>query len=176
MINKRGDVIASAVTNLDLHDISRAARTFGVKSFYVVTPLLDQIELVERLLSHWRSGAGADYNPDRREALELIRTVEDLQEAQEEIAAGFGRGLTPRTVVTTARAASKTISFRRLRELIFDGAPWLFLFGTAWGLAEAVIRDADYTLESIEGISGYNHLSVRSAVSIVLDRLVGRRT
>ena len=42
-------MIASAVTNLDLHDIARAARTYAVDGVYVVTPLEDQRALVERL-------------------------------------------------------------------------------------------------------------------------------
>ena len=48
--NRQRQVIVSAVTNLDIHDIARAALTYGVKSFYVVTPLQDQQKLVKRLL------------------------------------------------------------------------------------------------------------------------------
>ena len=63
VVNKRGETIASAVTNLDLHDISRTAKTYGLKSFYVVSPLKDQKTLVQRIISHWTTGAGAVYNP-----------------------------------------------------------------------------------------------------------------
>ncbi len=52
MVNKKGEIIASAVTNLDLHDIARAARTFGVGRFFVVTPLADQKRLVEKIVAH----------------------------------------------------------------------------------------------------------------------------
>ena len=45
VVNKRGEIIASALTNLDLHDIARVARTYGVKGYYVITPLEDQREL-----------------------------------------------------------------------------------------------------------------------------------
>ena len=48
--NKNGEVIASAVTNLDLHDMARSARTYGVKGFYVVTPLEDQKALAAQLM------------------------------------------------------------------------------------------------------------------------------
>ena len=50
VVNKNGDIITSAVTNLDLHDISRAARTYGVRSFFVVTPLEDQKALVKKIV------------------------------------------------------------------------------------------------------------------------------
>ena len=30
VVNRRGEVIVSALINLDLHDIARAAKTFGV--------------------------------------------------------------------------------------------------------------------------------------------------
>jgi hypothetical protein len=66
VVNKNGDIIASAVTNLDLHDISRAAKTYGVRSFYVVTPLADQKTLIDRIVSHWVKGTGSKYNPKRR--------------------------------------------------------------------------------------------------------------
>ena len=49
----------------------------------------------------------------------------------------------------------------------------LLLFGTAHGLAPELSETADYTLPPIESTTGYNHLSVRSAVSIILDRLLG---
>jgi hypothetical protein len=51
--------------------------------------------------------------------------------------------------------------------------PHLLVFGTAWGLAEAFISEADYILEPITGSPDYNHLSVRTAAGIILDRLLG---
>ena len=35
------------------------------------------------------------------------------------------------------------------------------------------MQDCDYILEPVQAGSDYNHLSVRSAVSIILDRLLG---
>ena len=87
VISKNGEVIASAVTNLDLHDISRAARTYGARSLYIVTPLQDQLELVDKIVSHWVSGTGAAYNPQRREALSIIRTKETFAGVLDEIEA-----------------------------------------------------------------------------------------
>ena len=70
--NKNHERIASAITTFDLHDLSRLAKTYGVKRLYVITPLEDQQELADRVIQHWTTGYGATYNPNRREALELI--------------------------------------------------------------------------------------------------------
>ena len=86
VMNKNGDVIESAITNLDLHDISRAAKTYGVNGYYVATRLADQVELARRIIGHWTHGAGADYNPARRSALELIRIAESLEDIVQHIA------------------------------------------------------------------------------------------
>jgi hypothetical protein len=48
------------------------------------------------------------------------------------------------------------------------------MLGTGFGLAPAVRERADLALEAIRGIGDYNHLSVRAAASIILDRLRGR--
>jgi hypothetical protein len=173
VVNKSGDVIAAAVTNLDLHDISRAARTYAVGSFYVVTPLADQRQLVERVIDHWIRGAGAAYNPKRRQALELIRIKETLEGVVEDIRIGSD-GAPPKTIVTSARNSRSTISYGKLRRLLQEDRPYLLIFGTAWGLAQSVISGADYMLEPVMGKEDYNHLSVRSAAAIILDRLLGR--
>ena len=172
VVNKNGDVIASAVTNLDLHDIARAAKTYGVKGFFVATRLTDQIELTKRIVGHWTDGAGADYNPSRRKALELIRAKESIEDVVSHI--GDKEGIQPKTIATCARKFDTAISYERMRSLIGNGNPYLLVFGTAWGLAEETIRQADYILEPVAGNTDYNHLSVRSAASIILDRLVGR--
>ena len=172
VLNKRGETIASAVTNLDLHDIARAAKTFGVKTFYVVTPLEDQKDLVERIVSHWKTGAGALYNPKRKEALELIHVKDTLKDVLDHIHRK-GMGF-PKTVVTCARSFGRSIGFELFREMLKDGGSYLLVFGTAWGLSEEFINIADFILEPVIGNTDYNHLSVRSAASIILDRLLGR--
>jgi hypothetical protein len=173
VVNKRGDTIASAVTNLDLHDISRVARTYGARSFYVVTPLADQKILVERIISHWTNGAGAVYNPARRSALDLIKVKDSITDAVEEI--GRIEKVYPKTVATCARRYPSSIAFEEFRDILQRGQPYLLVFGTAWGLAEPFISEADYILEPISGRTDYNHLSVRSAAGIILDRLLGTR-
>jgi hypothetical protein len=51
----------------------------------------------------------------------------------------------------------------------------LLLFGTGWGLTEDVIARAHHRLPPIMGPGTYNHLSVRSAAAVILDRVCGRR-
>jgi hypothetical protein len=173
VVNKHGAIVASAVTNLDLHDIARAARTYGAGPFFVVTPLADQRGLIQRILAHWTEGSGGTYNPKRREALELIRLVGSIADARKAFADLVGR---PALVVATcARERPGAQSFRRLQRILAGGTPLLLLLGTAWGLADEVFVEADAVLEPLRGPVPYNHLSVRSAASIMLDRLVADR-
>ena len=174
VLNKNNDIIASAVTNLDLHDIARAAKTYGVKSFYVVTPLEDQIALVARIISHWISGAGSIYNPMRRKALELIRVRQTLEAVIDDIRNNSDDNEPPRTVVTSARAKRINLSFSGFAELLKKGDSYLLVFGTAWGLSQSIIDAADYILDPVKGNTNYNHLAVRSAAAIIFDRLLGQ--
>jgi len=171
VVDKRGDLITSAVTNLDLHDISRAVKVYGAKSYYVVTPLVDQQCLVLKIISHWTDGSGAVYNPARRSALEMIKvkgTIKDVVEDIKDL-----ENVHPKTVVTSARRYATSTGYKEFREILKSGHPHLLVFGTAWGLAEPFIAEADYTLEPIMGPTDYNHLSVRTAAGIILDRLLG---
>jgi hypothetical protein len=171
VVNKNGETIASALTNLDLHDISRAAKTYGLDAFLVVTPLEDQKDLVEKIISHWKTGIGAEYNPKRRSALELIRVYDSLPEALDRIAEK--EGCYPITIATCARKYPASISNEKLHGMLTSGKPHVLVLGTAWGLTEEFISKADYVLEPIVGKTGYNHLSVRSAAAIIFDRLLG---
>ncbi|MEA3429062.1 MAG: RNA methyltransferase [Thermodesulfobacteriota bacterium] len=171
VVNKNGSIIISAVTNLDLHDISRAAKTYGVQSLYVVTPMTDQKELVEKIVSHWLSGYGSTYNPERGKALELICIKDSLDDVIDHIRSK-GEG-SPEIVATCARDSQRSINCGKFREMLKSGRPYLLVFGTAWGLSKDFIAGADYILEPIKGNTGYNHLSVRSAAAIIFDRLMG---
>jgi hypothetical protein len=48
----------------------------------------------------------------------------------------------------------------------------LLLFGTGNGMAEDLLAACDYLLPPLRA-GGYNNLSVRAAVAIILDRLKG---
>ncbi|AJE04930.1 hypothetical protein GPICK_13145 [Geobacter pickeringii] len=172
--DKNRQVVTTAVTNLDIHDIARAARTFGLGRYYVVTPVAGQQMLAERIVMHWQDGWGAQYNPKRKSALELVRIVSTLDAAVSDLEAAFGRP--PKLVTTGARSRTETVSCGDLSELLRDERqPYLLVFGTGWGLTEEVTSRADMVLEPIQGPGDYNHLSVRSAVAIIMDRLFGMR-
>ncbi len=135
----------------------------------MVTPLEDQQILAERIVSHWTQGAGGDYNPKRREALMQIRIGATLEEAIQ--AVGRQEGHRPRTVATCARPRDRAIGFGRLRQEMQNNYPYVLLMGTAWGLAPDIIEAADYILAPIGNHATYNHLSVRCAAAIIMDRL-----
>ncbi len=170
VINKEGKTIVSSITNLDLHDIARVCRTYGIKRYFVVQPLLDQRKLVEEIIEYWQKGYGSVYNPDRQEAFKLMKVVPTLDIAMRECEEG-GR---PILVATEARRGWANLGFYQARELINSGQPILLLFGTAWGLSPKLLKECDYILEPIYGRDEYNHLSVRSAVAIIVDRLLGK--
>ena len=172
--DKNGQVVTTAITHMDLHDIARVGRTYGVRRFYVVTPVNALRDLAARLLAHWETDYGATYNWTRKEALAIVNLTEDLDRTIIDVEADAGT--TPLLLVTSARTRHPTLTYAALRRLVRDGEhPLLVLFGTGWGLTEAVIGRADHRLPPIMGIDGYNHLSVRTAAAIVLDRICGGR-
>lgn len=171
--NKNAQTIGSALTTIDLHDIARASITFGVRGFYVVTPYQDQADLAGKVIAHWTDGVGGQLNPDRKNALQLIRVSESLEETilliEEE------RKEPVVTIATSAKQAQASITTAQLKHKLEDKASHVLIFGTAWGLAEELIASCNYILDPISGGTNYNHLSVRSAVSIYLDRIINSR-
>jgi hypothetical protein len=74
--------------------------------------------------------------------------------------------------VTGANLEGDWLTCGKLREFLDSNRlPYLLIFGTGWGIAPEVVRNADYRLEPIRGTDDYNHLAVRSAVAIILDRI-----
>ena len=172
--DKNHQVVTTAVTNMDIHDISRSGRTYGVKGFYVVTPVKALQKLALKIIDHWETGYGSEYNVTRKQALEITRIADSLDDAIIEIERASGEK--PAIVVTSARPMEDRTSFTALRDMLNNKTrPFLIIFGTGWGLTETIISQADYVLEAIEGYTDYNHLSVRSAAAIILDRLMGRQ-
>lgn len=172
MYNKRMDVVTTSVTNLDLHDIARVSRTYNVEGFYVVHPSLNQQNLIKEILSYWQEGYGGTYNADRKEAFKILRLMDTLQEVLQDIARETGQKVI--TVATDARTYPNTITYQQLKTEIFaEENVYLLLFGTGWGMEQALMLQSDYILEPVAADGDYNHLSVRSAVSIIIDRLLG---
>ena len=173
VVNRKGETIGSAVTNLDLHDIARACRTFGVDTYWVITPFARQQELAGQIIGHWVEGYGKTANPDRGNALSLVRISSSLDEVIAETRKKWGCDM--QVVATCAKSHQDIIGYQAMRQRLNEQQPALLLFGTAWGLAPEVFTRVNATLPPVLGTGEYNHLSVRSAVSIILDRLLGKR-
>mgnify|MGYP001554272648 CR=1 FL=1 len=167
VINKVGEEVTTAVTNLDVHDLARSAKTYGAKTYFIVSPISAQKKIVDRILQHWREGAGLKRVPQRGVALALVKVVESLEAAKAQLD-------DPIVVATAANPRGrKVVSVAEARErLRSETRPTLLLFGTGHGLADSVLDGVDYLLEPIR-FGTYNHLSVRAAAAITLDRLVG---
>jgi len=172
--NKFGEKVAVSVTNLDLHDMARVARSYGLGGFYATTPIEDQKALAEKLLGHWREGAGSRANPDRAEAFSKVKVFDDIESAVLDIEAQTGQ--CPRLAATSARLdrrkqAQPALTFGEVRSWLAN-TPVLLIFGTGHGLAEEVLSKTDGIVRPLRYLDDYNHLSVRSAVAIIVDRLV----
>lgn len=56
---------------------------------------------------------------------------------------------------------------------MLEERPVLLVFGTGHGLAPEVLEGCDAILRPLRWMDGYNHLSVRAAAAIIMDRLLG---
>lgn len=171
--DKNHEVVTTAVTNMDIHDICRAGRTYGLTGFYVVTPVKALQKLSAKIIEHWEVGYGSQYNVTRKQALALARIADNLEEALQDIERETGAR--PKLIMTSARPGGKRTPFSKMKDMLQSTTqPFLIVFGTGWGLTETVVEQGDYFLDPIEGGTDYNHLSVRSAAAIVMDRLLGQ--
>jgi hypothetical protein len=164
-MDKNGAEVTTAITNLDLHDLARVCLTYGIDKLYIVHPYQVQRDFAEKIMKHWRTGYGGRYNPLRKKAFEVVRLAESIDQIKAD-----GN---PFIVVTSARGLNNAISWADLKDRINKDNVCL-VFGTGWGLADSFLDKADAVVEPIDAGTGYNHLSVRSAVSIAIDRLLGR--
>jgi hypothetical protein len=174
MVDKEGKIVTTSLTMIDVHDVARSARTYGLTNAYIAHPSPTLRKLARALKSHWEEGFGAQYNPNRKEALEYIEIVSDLDEAISKI--DLRAKKLPKLIATSAREGGKRISFPEMRTCLSNSSqPYLLMLGTGWGMSEELLARADYFLEPLKGPGEYNHLSVRAACAIVLDRLCGAR-
>lgn len=168
---KDGSVITTSITNLDVHDIARTARTYALARYYIVTPVEAQRALVEHIAGYWRDGEGKERVPQRSEALSLVHPIASLDEAIADVRAREGKE--PLLVTTAAKASRSKKSFDEARaELRATDRPALLVFGTGYGLIDAVLERAELHLAPVRP-RVYNHLPVRGAAAIVFDRLFG---
>jgi tRNA (guanine37-N1)-methyltransferase len=171
--DKNRQIVTTAVTNMDIHDIARSGRTYGIRGFYVVTPVKALQKLARKIIEHWEEGYGSQYNITRKDALTLVRIRDTLDDVVIDIEQECGEK--PVVVGTSAKSGGNRTPFAALQDMLLkETHPFLILFGTGWGLTEAIFSQSDHFLQAIEGPTDYNHLSVRSAAAIVLDRLLRR--
>ncbi|MCD6578293.1 RNA methyltransferase [bacterium] len=173
-LNKGGEIVSTSITPLSVHDIARASATYGVKKYFVVNPVISQRRLIKRISDYWNTGFGKKYNENRSIALSYIKSITDLKVAVNYI--NRAERKFPKLVTTSARRFPNTITFKKLRKKIFtEKDAYLIILGTGWGLPPEIMLESDYILEAINGFTDFNHLSVRSAASVILDRLLGKK-
>jgi tRNA (guanine37-N1)-methyltransferase len=170
---KSGEVGTTSVTSIDLHDIARTSQSYGIEQFFAVTPLIDQIEIVKTFVEFWRSGIGGKLNATRNQSTSRLALAQSFDEVLKTIAEREGKP--PLVITTSARVVDglQAIDFYDQEQVWSQGRPVLFVFGTGQGLAPSVLDRGDYLLPPVRGMTNYNHLSVRSAVAIILDRWMG---
>ncbi len=168
--DKHQHVVATSITNLDIHDIARSCKTYGLGGYFLVHPVAAQRELARRIVAHWQEPSGREQNDSRSTALELVHIVSTIEEVVEQITERHGT--TPLLVATSAK---RQPDMHPAKQLFLDDRlerqPLLLLFGTGWGLVTDWLARADRLLSPISGPTNYNHLSVRTAAGIFLDRL-----
>ena len=175
--NRAGELITTSVTNLDIHDLARSARTYEMDHYYLVTPVVEQQEMAGRILSHWGKGRSFEWHPDRAEALSRIQVVSLFQEVKEDLARRYP-GLPLELAMPDARPLKDQKTYAEVRTRWEQETPGVkvIVLGTGWGIADAFFSEVHTFLGPIHGplgASGYNHLSVRAAGAVILDRLFG---
>jgi len=170
--NRYGEIVATCITPLDLHDMGRIGLTYGVKRLYLTNPFESQKALIGEVIHHWAEGVGGEYRPHRKLAVGIAELVDSLSDAYEDVARR--EGAEPFVVGTTARWERESVPAEKLFDAA-DGRSVLLLFGTGYGLTEDILMAADAVLEPIRGPGDFYHLPVRSAVAIYVDRVFNRR-
>lgn len=172
MVDKQGKLITASLTLIDLHDLARSSRTYGLRHCFIAHPSPAMRKLARTLKVHWEQGYGASYNPNRKDALETVELVSDLDEAIQKLDQSYGA--LPKLIATSARDGAQRMQFATLRQELFTHPeqPYLLMLGTGWGMSDDLLARADFFLEPLKGPTQYNHLSVRSAGAIMFDRLL----
>ena len=177
--NRQGEPITTAVTNLDIHDIARTARTYEIDHYYLVNPLVEQIEVVKRILEYWETPRTREWHPDRFEALSRVQILEDFAAVKADLSSRYP-GLKQEVAMPDARPLPDQLSYSDIRskwESEESASVKIIVFGTGGGVSEAFFPEVHTYLAPVYGpleSSGYNHLSVRAAAAVILDRLYGK--
>ncbi len=168
ILNKHKEITSVSITNLDIHDIARITATYSLGGYFLITPLKDQQLLANRIISYWSQGFGAKTNPLRSIAIKKVKVLSSLEDVKDYIEEKTGEK--PLIFGTSARFKG-TITSHQIRDLLKEKAI-LLLFGTGYGISFKHLKGINGVLRSVRFLDKYNHLSVRSAVSIVVDRIL----
>ncbi len=168
--NRNNEIVCTSITNLDLHDIARSCKTYNIMNLFIINPQESQKQIFDRLKKFWKTSGAKTYNIDRFDAFDIIEYTPDISSAKEWIEKKYANQ--PIVISTSARKAIGSTKYSEMRNILRRSFPKLILFGTGNGLADEVIIKSNFHLKEIKGIRNYNHLSVRSAISVTLDRLV----
>ncbi len=173
ILDKQKDIVATNITNFDIHDIARAATVYGIRKYYIIHPMKEQQMFVDRILDHWRTGQGAQFNPSRKRSLRIVQPAGSIDDALRD----WNR---PESLVMATHARPvegvPAWTFQDFKQELFERKrPGFVVFGTGYGLTDDFMKSCHGVLESIRGAppEDFRHLSVRSAVSICLDRFMG---
>jgi tRNA (guanine37-N1)-methyltransferase len=165
----------SSVTSIDIHDIARSAKTYGIKEYFIVTKLEAQQEIVKGFLSFWHEGKGSLIEKNqRRDAIKQVSLEQNLENVINLIIER--EKIKPLVIATSSKwtiAHERFITYHDQGILWKAKKPILLVFGTAHGLSKEIMDKCDFRLIPLEGFSDFNFLSVRSAVAIILDRWLG---
>jgi len=167
--NRNGDEITAQTNEFDIMDASRLVHVYDVRRFYVIQPIEAQASIVDRMIEYQMDPTREAQRGRFHKTFRLDSLDEALADAVEDA------GGPVRTIATTARQFPDSQPYADVRQRIDAGEPLLLMFGMAWGLVDRIIDEADLRLEPVSGGCGFDHLPVRSAFAIVLDRLLGVR-
>lgn len=163
----------TSVASIDIHDIARSCKTYGIKNFFIVTQLEDQFKIVNTFFDFWHSKKGKDYNLSRYNAIESVILTKSFESVIEQIKQK--ENLDPIIITTSAKPHGNGIKIDFFSQgLVWkENRPVLIVFGTGQGLSDEIMNQSNFILTPVRGLTGYNHLSVRSAAAIILDRWLG---
>ena len=167
VLNKKGEIVTTSITNLDVHDIARVSKTVGIKEYFIVSPVKEQLALLDRMIGHWHKYDKLK-TTDRADALSIVSGAKSLEFVINKLKDKHGELV---VATTSAKPKKETVSINDFASSMENDLAYLIIFGTGWGLSDDIIDESDILLEPLEYDTGFNHLSVRSAVSIILDRL-----
>ena len=140
--------------------------------------MIEQKALVERIIGHWNAPKTQARHPDRFEALSRTQMVHSFEDVKTDLNTRY-KGMPLEVAMPDARPLPNQLDYAQVRRKWDSEAQSgvkIIVLGTGWGIAPEFFPEVHTFLAPIYGPlgrEGYNHLSVRAAAAIILDRLFG---